>query len=297
MRELTRVNKLCLGTVQFGMNYGIKNFDGKPSEFSIQEMLNYALDAGIRSFDTAMAYGDAQRKLGRYLPDDSSIKVYTKIPPNILLKQASNNKAVIVEQMMRSLESLRRDKVEGLYLHNADDIYSDGVIDGLIECKRQGLVERVGISGYESKPIIDGVNGYGIDMYQMPYNVLDQRLEREVLREIESKCLVFARSVFLQGLLLMNEDQIIASVPEAVVYIKAFHEISSKYEMNPIRAAMSFVLGNGHVDYLVFGVDNIRQLKKNIDIVQKAEMQPECRKEVEERFIDIDKKIIFPFMW
>lgn len=297
MQNVDNIKKLCLGTVQFGLDYGINNPVGKPSELNVMKMIDYALESGIRDFDTAIAYGDAQRLLGRYIPDQSDIRIYTKIPPNMLQNNAFANKKFIIDEVKRSLELFRRGVIEGLYLHSVDDIYKDGVIEGLLECKVSGMVRMVGVSGYDSKPIIESITNYDIDMFQMPYNILDQRLDTEVLAETNAKCMIFARSAFLQGLLLMEKRSIPKSIKRAGNYLDKFKEIISRYDMDPISACLAFVLSNPALDYLVFGVDNLDQLKKNIDIAQNRVMPMACRREIEDYFIDIDKKIIFPYMW
>lgn len=58
--------ELCLGTVQFGMRYGINNRDGQPVEGQCFEMLDMAAQNGLRFLDTARAYGTAELVLGEY---------------------------------------------------------------------------------------------------------------------------------------------------------------------------------------------------------------------------------------
>jgi aryl-alcohol dehydrogenase-like predicted oxidoreductase len=60
------LNKLILGTVQLGVNYGINNSEGKPSLAKSFDILNMAYENGIRTLDTAEAYGNAQEVIGAF---------------------------------------------------------------------------------------------------------------------------------------------------------------------------------------------------------------------------------------
>ena len=59
-------SKLILGTVQFGLNYGINNTIGKMSEDKVFELLETAYDLGIRTLDTAEAYGNAHSVISNF---------------------------------------------------------------------------------------------------------------------------------------------------------------------------------------------------------------------------------------
>ena len=79
------ISKLILGTVQFGLNYGIANSEGKPDLNKVRAILRCAADHGIRILDTAAAYGDSETVIGTVFAEDSALKnhfqVVSKIPP------------------------------------------------------------------------------------------------------------------------------------------------------------------------------------------------------------------------
>ena len=77
-------SRLLLGTVQFGLNYGIANTQGKPSFERVKAILRTALDNGITSLDTAAAYGDSEEVLGKALAEldiADRMTIVSKVPP------------------------------------------------------------------------------------------------------------------------------------------------------------------------------------------------------------------------
>ena len=55
--------KIILGTAQLGLDYGFTNNSGKPKLNKSLEIIKYALDNNINTFDTARAYGDSENIL------------------------------------------------------------------------------------------------------------------------------------------------------------------------------------------------------------------------------------------
>ena len=78
-QEISMANKLILGTVQFGLNYGINNSKGKPSQEEVKKVLDFASDKGINNLDTAESYGDSYEVIGNYHKSSrSKFKIHTK---------------------------------------------------------------------------------------------------------------------------------------------------------------------------------------------------------------------------
>ena len=78
-------NKLILGTVQFGLKYGINNTIGKPKKDEVLSLLKVAYNSGIRVLDTAEAYGNAHQLIGNYHKKQADFKfeIITKFPHHI----------------------------------------------------------------------------------------------------------------------------------------------------------------------------------------------------------------------
>lgn len=297
---MNNVERLCLGTVQFGQDYGINNQNGKPNKSQVFKILEYAYDQGIQTFDTAFAYGEAQKILGEFIKMGNygnDIKVYTKIKANLFGKDEDANKKTIEEVGIKALEELNLEKIEGIMLHNDKDLLLPGVAEGLQKIKEMGIVKEIGISSYSIDIVKQGINNEMIDMVQMPFNVFDRRMLEQLDRKEQEKLNLFARSLFLQGLLLMNEKRIPKYMKRATKYVIKFHNICYSYEMTPVEVAFAFGFNHKNVNKIVFGVDTLEQLKKNIEIAKSVKLDANCIRELEDGFKDVEEEIILPHLW
>jgi len=295
-------NKLVLGTVQFGLNYGINNPNGKPSREKSLAMLDFAYKNGINIFDTASAYGDAEEILGEFMETRNltdKIKVITKLKPNIISESEREPYEIILENLNASLKKLKSKYVDGYLFHTPSYIKDEKLVSCLVKLKEQGLVKNIGVSIYEEEDAVYAAQLDVVDYIQVPYSILDQRLSKTDFFSIVKKNhkTIFARSAFLQGLFFMPEDMIPEHLSMAKKYFKELDDILSKYKLTRQQAALMFSCQNNNIDYVVFGVDNISQLEEDINTYIKNIDCSRCIKELEEKFIDIEKTIIFPSLW
>lgn len=193
--------QLCLGTVQFGMPYGVTNIHGKVAESEVRSILNLADKAGIKWLDTAQAYGSAEEVVGRCSSTSSGYRFISKLPAHVPPNKWEEN-------LKKSLQRLSTDKLDGFLVHSSKDLrssYGDRLLDWLEGTKERGLVERIGVSIYDAYEL----NGLPLDrlqIVQLPLSLYDQRLVRDgTVSELESMGIsVHARSLFLQGLVLQS---------------------------------------------------------------------------------------------
>ena len=290
------LNKLCLGTVQFGLNYGVKNELGrKPQKKESFEVLNVAIEDGITSFDTASVYGNAEQLLGEFGIGNYRVEVITKLRPNIMGNVAEN----IEKEIKHSLQRLKLDYLNGYLLHDAKDFYRKEIIKGLQMCKKQGFVRNIGVSIYEPEDALNVVRSRAVDYIQIPYNVFDQRLDETDFFELANKnnVKVFARSAFLQGLLLMDIERLPSCLIEAKPYLQKFNKIIDDYGYSKNDAAFLFSYCHEGIDRVVFGVETKEQLKKNIEIISNFSNFKTCYQKLHRRFVGIKEKIIVPSLW
>ncbi len=292
-------NKLCLGTAQFGLNYGINNQKGKPTKREVFSILDKAVDLGIKYIDTAAAYGDAEQLLGEYGVGKKNLKIISKSEFNIIGEDDFDLDEAVEFQIKKSLKRLKTDVLDGYLIHNPENYYNNKIIKALKKCKEKDLVQNLGVSIYETKHALDAVASGHVDYVQIPYNVFDQRLDTSDFFGIANKnnIKVFGRSAFLQGLILMDEDKIPANLAIAKKYLVSFDKIIKKHRLNRFQAAFLFSYTNPGIDYVVFGVDDIDQLTDYSIILQSATGFQACREEIANTFVDIDKKIICPNLW
>lgn len=296
------IDKLSLGTVQFGLDYGINNFNGKPTREKSLALLEYAWQNGVRTFDTAYAYGDAEEILGEFIKTrnlGTEIKVITKLKPNILSERPGTTAEVIEGNLRESLKRLGRDYVDGYLLHTPGYIHEPKVVAALKKIKKQGLAKNIGVSIYELDDAIYVAGLPEIDYIQIPYSIFDQRLDNKVFWNLtkKNKITVFARTAFLQGLLFMPQEKIPKHLGKVKFYLRKLDKIIRKYYLTRQQAALLFSYYNKNIKYVVFGVDNINQLTEDLQIVNYSPDCGECIHDLKNEFRDIEKSIIFPSLW
>lgn len=297
------IKKLCLGTVQFGLEYGINNKCGKPALDDVFSMMDYAIDRGIDIFDTAFAYGDAEERLGLYLTSRkvvNKLRIVSKLRPNLFESEDVDVESTIREYVQGSMKRLGIDVLEGYLLHTPTDFYKEGVMTTLGTLRKEGLVKNIGVSIYELEHALDVVKSKEVDYIQVPYNIFDQRVSHDHFYELasENKITVFARSPFLQGLLCMNEAAIPTHMVEAKQHMSKLDGIRKVFQLSKLEAAIAFASADSReYDYVVFGVDNLPQLKQDIDLFLNDKDHTYFIEEVKKNFMDVEKSIIFPSLW
>lgn len=266
---------LALGTAQFGMNYGISNQSGRTSLREINYILQYAGDNGIETLDTASLYGDSESVLGKALPKTHNFRIITKTPVFKKKKISLNDAEELKRSLINSLERLGQNKVAGLLVHYADDLLVDGgelLFQAMQQLRTEGLVGKIGVSVYTGQQIECLIEKYEFEFFQVPMSVLDQRLiEGGQLTKLKEKGLeVHVRSVFLQGLLLMDPSLIHSFFDPIKPLLYRYRKLLDSMELNPVDGALGFVKSIPGIDYVVIGVNNLKQLKDNIDSVNKT---------------------------
>ncbi len=294
--------QLCLGTVQFGMEYGINNqIDRQPVWEESLEMLDYAVTHGIHTIDTASAYGEAEYILGEFFKtykNKQPVKVISKLRPNVIEEGNSAEKTIIAE-CEASLSRLGLDQLDGYLLHTPEYIYQKDILNALQRLKQQGYAKHIGISIYDLKEGYAALETGVMDYIQLPYSILDQRGIKEgfIPKAKQAGAKVFTRSAFLQGLFMMKEDGIPAHLKQAVPYLKTMERILSRYQADTVSAILEFVMSQQEIDYLVFGVERKEQLEENICKATKRQVPRECMEELKSQIGSVEQSVIFPSLW
>ncbi|MDP1672295.1 MAG: aldo/keto reductase [Burkholderiales bacterium] len=268
--------KIGLGTVQFGMNYGISNTRGKPSEDEIRRTLDVARGAGIQIIDTAHTYGESEAVLGRNLPAKHEFRIVTKTLPLRTETVSAADIQRVISAFHFSLERLRQPSVYGLLAHHASDLLAKGgehLMSTLVSLKSQGLIKKIGVSVYDQLELDAILSRYTIDMIQLPFNVLDQRLlENGTLSRLNKDGIeIHARSIFLQGLLLMDPDNLGSHFRSAQGPLKKFHEFSRSHGKTPLELALNFAINRKEIDHIIIGINHPEELA---EILSAAQLPP-----------------------
>lgn len=259
--------KLGLGTVQFGLDYGVANPGGRTSEDEVRRILVAAADGGIEVVDTAAAYGEAEAVLGRCLQRPSPFRIVTKTRPLRERSDASGAGHWIRTGIARSLERLGMDRVDALLVHHVADLLGpEGreLVAVLVDLKRSGQVGKIGLSTYGGAEADAALAIHDFDLLQLPLNVLDQRLVAGgKLRRLRERGIeIHVRSVFLQGLLLMEPSSVPAYFAPIRGQLGAWRRAVEARGLTPLEGAFAFVRALD-VDVVLVGVDSARQLAAN----------------------------------
>lgn len=297
--------KLCLGTVQFGQRYGVKNeLHRQPTREECFGILDAAWEKGIAYLDTASVYGTAEMVLGAYSLVEKRFRVCSKLRPDEMQRSTEEEAAFVVAEARASLQRLGIPRLYGFLLHRAADIHRAGVVEGLLEVRRLGLAEHIGSSVYEPEEVVLFVNDPRFDIIQIPYNALDQRLDRSgFFQRVQERRAaghpfeIFARSAFLQGLLLMDARHLPLKVAQAQSFVERFQSIAARHGYQPFEAAMLYALTHEGIDRVVFGVDTVQQLEANLAVAAKAETFAACAAELRGAFDDVPREVVVPSLW
>ena len=259
--------KLILGTVQFGLNYGINNSAGKPSGKDAFDILDIASQLGINCLDTADAYGDSISIIGQYHKRrDVRFKIQSKFK-NV-------NRGHLAETAKKSLENLNIGEFEVYSFHSFSDyLDNQNLMSEVIELKSKGLVRKIGISVYTNRELEKVIEDANINVIQLPYNILDnENLRGIILERIKQKGKeIHIRSVFLQGLFFMDIEDYPEKLTPLRPYMQTIHHYCKTRSLSIQSLALSYALYNKNIDYVLIGVDTGSQLLKNIESIQNHE--------------------------
>lgn len=288
--------RIGLGTVQFGMDYGISNAVGQTTPEEAAAVLALAEDRGIRVLDTAALYADSEEVLGQVLPRPHGFRVVTKTPQFGGKKITAADGAQLRAIFRRSLFRMGLDSVYGLLLHRAEDLLAEGgghLFDAMEELKAEGLVEKIGLSVYNGAQIDRALAANRIDLVQLPLNVLDQRLLRggHLSRLKERGVEIHARSVFLQGLLLMAPAEVPKYFGPIRGVLEDYHHQLAEQEITPVQGALHAVLQIPEVDQVICGVNNRDHLGQILAAAKAATDLPL------QRFAVDDEAMLNPALW
>ena len=269
------IEKIVLGTVQLGLDYGINNQHGKPSLEQAFEILKVAFDNGIKILDTAEAYGNSQEIIGKFQNEfpNKKFQIITKLASN-----AEINAENFIAHISHNCKVLNSDQLFGYMFHNYPSFKNrDGLYDKLLLAKKEGLVSKAGISLYGNNEIEDVLNNYnGFDFIQIPFNLFDNDSKRStLLKEAKRKGIeVHTRSVFLQGLFFKPKCSIIESLKPIITHLDALESIKKATSINTQTLALQYVLQKKYIDHVLIGVETSKQLIDNINICKIEQAIP-----------------------
>jgi aryl-alcohol dehydrogenase-like predicted oxidoreductase len=258
---MANFSRLGLGTVQFGLNYGVANVNGQLAASEISTILLRAASVGVQVLDTAAAYGESEQILGQCLDPSMDFRLITKTIPLRRSSIDENELRKVTEAFEKSLIKLRRNQIDTLMVHHAEDLYVSGgdtIFSKLKEWKSAGRIKKIGVSVYDRQQIDQLFERFDFDVVQLPFSVYDQRLLQDgtLARLASAGVEVHARSIFLQGVLLMPTDRLPSHMAKFVGHHQRYLAYLKSARATPLEAAISFVNQCPGISVALIGVSS-----------------------------------------
>lgn len=272
--------KIGLGSVQFGTRYGIANKAGQTPAEEVAQILDTAHQYGIRTIDTASAYGNAEKVLG--YNNLHRFKLISKFMP-------ATAGQTITDQLNCTISDLQINSLYGYLAHSPSDLLENKEQWKELEyLKNTSRIEKIGYSlnkPDELKALI--AQNMIPDLVQVPFNYFDNRFKEQLIALKEKGCEIHIRSAFLQGLFFMKPDLLPPFFKEVKETIQ---NLQLAYENKLPGALLKYVLKFDFVDRVIIGVETEAQLVDNIQKINTAPELPELR-------YAIPDSVLMPSYW
>ncbi len=281
-------NKLALGTVQFGMDYGISNFNGMTTQSEFEHILDFCASKNLYTLDTAKSYGESENRIGQYIKKnkDKPWDIITKIKGDVPAKKQ-------IENSIKKLNSIP----SAVLAHDVKDYLNPSFRKDLFFLKHEYSIKKVGVSVYDSNDILKILDYDHPDLIQLPLNVLDTRiLKSGIINELYSKNIeIHVRSVFLQGLFYLPMKMIKSKFSDVYKTLKKLNEISKKNDLKISELSLLFVSSLSQISKVVVGVNSLDQLQTHF-----LTMAKKLDEKLIDEVIDINydnENILNPRLW
>ena len=314
------MNKLILGTAQLGLDYGITNYEGKPTFQKSFELIKECLNNGVYQFDTAQAYGNAEKKLG-----EASIKLASFMAKTMRII----TKLELPINLQKSMKHLKTNILDTVLLHNFKHLQDNNseIWKQLQKYKTQNRIRKIGVSVYTIRELKMALQYPNMDIIQFPLNVFSlsklnnlnnnrsnsNRFSTNNIIHLIKKFNVeiHVRSIFLQGILFLNPtdtnyQKVISRIPngeQLAKYLNKLQQVQDELNLTRCQLLISIILSQDWISGIIMGVDNIQQLRENIKTFKLANVSKN-RKQLENKLKnllnfckDIPDSILDPRLW
>ncbi len=282
--------RLALGTAQFGLAYGVTNQTGQVPADEIGAILREAATVGVETLDTAIAYGDAETRLGAHVL--TPFKVVTKLPPY----DGSAEPYAWVRTHLRASTERLHVTPSAVLLHRALDLCGPAgpqLALALQAAHAEGLVGGIGVSVYGPDDLDAVVGLLSWTHVQLPFNVVERRMLTSgwLMRLADEGVEIHARSAFLQGLLLQPS----AALPDQFAQWRSrwddWHHWCGEQGLTPLSACLGHVASVAQIARIVVGVDTLAHFR---DITSGMPTTPVA---APMSFASTDRRLIDPTQW
>ncbi len=296
------LSRLMLGTVQFGMPYGVANRTGQPEYHDVLAIVAAAVEGGVNCFDTAAAYGTSEEVLGRALHElgvADRVLVVTKVRPLNPDELADSTMAsrAIERSVDESRRRLRLDCLPVVLFHREPDAK---YLDELEELRTKGCLRHIGVS-CDNRPgrAAEIVAAGNVSALQLPGNVLDRRHQNSgIFHEAASRGVaVFLRSVYLQGLLVMSERDIPPGLRDVLPARQKLQGLADAAGIRLAELALRFMLSQDGITSVLAGVETVAQVRDNLAIFNQGPLPADLLNALDAATPELSETILTPSLW
>lgn len=284
------LSRLALGSVQFGLNYGINNSAGQVSFSELDAILKLSTQKGIDTIDTAYAYGNSENNLG-----DAGIeafKIISKLPV------CSGLDSEIRNFFFDSLQRLRKESIYGYLFHDFNTFFNcQRSWETLQYLKQENKIKKIGFSLYnptDLEYLLD--KRMEFDIIQIPFNVFDTRFVSyfEILKKKEVE--IHTRSAFLQGLFIRETDTLPSFFDTVKSKLRDIKALALALDVSVSNLCLNYVLSYPEIDKVVIGVDNASQLYQNMESLNSYSKVELVKNKLTQLSVN-DENILNPAKW
>jgi uncharacterized protein len=257
-------SKIILGTVQFGLEYGINNNSGKPNQEAVCAILDLAYENKVRLLDTAEAYGNAQEIIGAYHKQSKNkFDVITKFS-----SKRNDLSSTLAERIYQDLQTLNISSLYCYMYHSLTDFrtYYDKHKEDIKILKESGIIDKLGVSVYTDAEMDEVLSKKDLDLIQLPFNLLDNNSRRsDSIRKAKDIGIeIHTRSVFLQGLFFKDLDQLPVKLKDLKPALSKIKDIAERNHLSLTELALNYVIQQPNIDKVLIGVDSTGHLSQDI---------------------------------
>jgi aryl-alcohol dehydrogenase-like predicted oxidoreductase len=293
------LSMLTLGTVQFGLPYGIANTTGQPPYETARDIIACAVEGGVNVLDTAASYGESEAVIGRALAElglADQVIVVSKVAPMADFTTAQAVDAFLEEQVAGMLKRLRLTYLPICMFHVEENAC---YLDALMKLKERGLIRHVGVSMMTPEKTAELVGDGKAEALQIPTNMLDQRfIHRGLLQQAgKAGTAVFIRSVYLQGLIPQPESDILPELAEVIPVRRQLEALAHEAGISITELAMRYVLAQEGVTSVLVGVETLEQMRENLTLFNQGPLPADLVEAINAVVPDLPEEIIVPRNW
>lgn len=304
------MGRLVLGTAQLGIQgYGIVNETKGVGGDEVDSIIQTAIEHGVTTLDCARAYGLAEQRVGLSIrklqrPD---IQLITKLDPLVDLPKDSSVfsvRSAVDASIYRSCRELGLGTLPVVMLHrwSHHNDYDGMIWARLKELKSEGVIRELGASVYAPEEAAEAIADSEVTHLQLPFNLLDKRWHMADIPELvrtRPELVVYARSAFLQGLLLHGPERWpnFPDLDRECLAEKLDELVVSLSRKSRTDLCIAYMLGQPWIDAAVLGVDSMGQLQDNLALVQADPLTDSECLAVRDALPEVSEVVLNPALW